>query len=592
MTIRLRVALLAGLAAFFASSALLAAGFLEEAANPLAGDAASCPAVSAASPDIPIDSWVYPAMLRLYSLGYVDSLYLGMRPWTRASLGRMLLEASSRIEDAGRYEEPTLPEARRLYSALLREVPSTLCGGPWLAGGHLSPESAYSATRLLTGIPLRDSFHLGSSVVNDYGRPFAHGVNAYDGVSGYATLGPFLLYARGELDRAPGSAGYSTGLAQTLSALDGVPFLNPVTGLPYQQATLPLGPLPGTRQGRLVEAYVATDILHHIVSFGKQDGWLGPGLGGGMAYSNNAENIYAFRANRVEPLHIPGLSRFTGPFRYEFLIGPLQGHTNPNSPWVHLEKFSFRPTRDLEFGFERTIIWGGKGHEPVTLHTFLRSFFSVTAPEHDVKFSPQDPGARFSAFDFSYRLPGLRHWLTLYTDSDVHDDLSPISGPLHTGIRPGVFLSHVPGVPSLDFRVEAVSTDPPVSSNQGGHFLYWETVQTQGYTNKGSMFGDWIGREAKGGQGWLTYHLSGNEWLQLGFRRQKDSMSFLSGGTTLNEVNLQALKRFGPQVEVNATFAYQDWKAPLYLPGNHIVTSSTLQLTWFPQRRDDGKNRP
>jgi hypothetical protein len=30
-----------------------------------------------------VDSWVYPAVLRLYSVGYVDHVYLGMRPWTR-----------------------------------------------------------------------------------------------------------------------------------------------------------------------------------------------------------------------------------------------------------------------------------------------------------------------------------------------------------------------------------------------------------------------------------------------------------------------------------------------------------------------------
>ena len=83
---------------------------------------------------------------------------------------------------------------------------------------------------------------------------------------------------------------------------------------------------------------------HHEISFGKQDDWLGPGLGGGMAYSNNAENIYSFRINRIEPLHIPGISRLTGPFRYEFLVGSLKGHTYPNDPWVHVEKISFRPT--------------------------------------------------------------------------------------------------------------------------------------------------------------------------------------------------------------------------------------------------------
>ena len=31
---------------------------------------------------------------------------------------------------------------------------------------------------------------------------------------------------------------------------------------------------------------------------------------------------------------------------------------------MHLEKVSFRPTQNLEFGFQRSAIWGGKGHEP------------------------------------------------------------------------------------------------------------------------------------------------------------------------------------------------------------------------------------
>lgn len=132
-------------------------------------------------------------------------------------------------------------------------------------------------------------------------------------------------------------------------------------------------------------AYLSVHVLNHEVSFGKQDDWLGPGLGSSMAYSNNAENIYSFHINRVEPLDVPLLSRLTGPFRYEFLIGRLRGHTympNPGNPdgsnpnlanvinpgdpwerleWEHLEKISFRPTENLEFGFERTAIWGGRG---------------------------------------------------------------------------------------------------------------------------------------------------------------------------------------------------------------------------------------
>jgi len=143
----------------------------------------------------------------------------------------------------------------------------------------------------------------------------------------------------------------------------------------------------------------------------------------------------------------------------------------------------------------------------------------------------------------------------------------------------------VPGIPKLDLRAEAVSTDPSVTSSQGGRFMYYEAVQAQGYTNNGQIFGDWIGREGKGGQAWITYHLSGNEWLQIGVRNQKAAKDFIPGGTTLNDINFQVVKRFSRSLELDGNFAFEHWKAPVYLPGKHTVTTTTIQLTWFPERK-------
>jgi len=159
----------------------------------------------------------------------------------------------------------------------------------------------------------------------------------------------------------------------------------------------------------------------------------GPGRQHGLL--EQRRKYLCFHINRTEPLYIPLLSRLTGPFRYEFLVGALRGHTlmpnplcndnpspcngtapsqpnviNPGDPWLHAEKFSFKPTRDLEFGFERTVIWGGKGHEPVTLHTFLKSFFSTNATNDAVKYSAHDPGARsahsISSIVYHFRVAG------------------------------------------------------------------------------------------------------------------------------------------------------------------------------------------
>jgi hypothetical protein len=579
------------------------------AAPPAAAEA--CQPAKLGSPYIPVDSWVYPAVSRLYALGYVDSVFFGLRPWTRASLMRMTEEAAQKIEENEGSKDSGLEEARAIYDALSRELRDDIQGPCKAHQGASRIESVYTVARGISGTPLRDSYHLGATIVNDYGRPYQNGFNNYTGVSGYATAGRFAFYVRSESQAAPSATGYSPSLAYQLSGIDETSYYVLSTTPPYgnttavyNQTTIPRGPLAAAGQGRFLELYLSYQYLNHVISFGKQDQWLGPAQGSSMAFSNNAENFYALQINRIEPLNIPLLSRLTGPFRYEFLVGALRGHTemknpaydpsapaaqpnvvNPGDPWVHVEKVNFKPTKNLELGFERTVIFGGEGHSPVTVHSFLKSFFSTSGVNNAEKFGRDDPGARFGSFDFSYRLPFVRNWLTLYSDSEVHDDISPIDAPRRAAYRPGIFLSHTPGLAKLDLRLEAVSTDPGVVNRTGGTFMYWEGIEKQGYTNQGQMFGDWIGREAKGGQGWLTYHLSGNEWVQANFRRQKTDQNFIPGGTTLDDVGFAAVKRFKRDFEVSGDFTVEHWAAPIYLPGKQTVTTTNIRVTWFPQHK-------
>jgi hypothetical protein len=523
----------------------------------------------------------------------------------------MLEEAGDLIGDSEADGDPGAGQAREIYDAINGELHDDMEGSCGPHQGSMRIESVYTVARAISGTPLHDSFHLGSTIVNDYGRFFENGFNNYSGASGYATAGRFALYVRGEFQGAPSATGYSAALAQTLSTVDETSFYVPSSTPPYgpttaiyNQTTIPQGPIAATTHGRFLEAYLSYQYLNHVISIGKQDEWMGPGQGASMAFSNNAQNFYTFEINRIEPLKVPVLSRLAGPFRYEFVLGALRGHTlmtnpayegnpssgapnviNPGDPWVHVEKISFKPYKDLEFGFERTAIFGGEGHSPVTLHTFLKSFFSLTAPQSQVKNGRNDDGARFGAFDFSWRLPFVQKWLTLYSDSEVHDDVSPIDAPRHASVRPGLYLSHVPGLPRLDVRFEGVSTDPPDPRSYGGIFMYWENIEKQGYTNQGQLFGDWIGREDKGGQGWITYHLRGNEWIQVNARHQKAAKDFISGGTTLNDFGIQAIKRIGRDFEMNGNFTVERWKAPVYLPGEHTVTTTNIQLTWFPGRK-------
>jgi hypothetical protein len=527
---------------------------------------------------VPIDSWAYAAIDRLHALGFVDTAYLDLKPYTRLSIDTMLDQTADAIHAS------SSDEAIEIYNALEAAYGKTWTEDENPSNLQAAVESTYTRSTGIAGLPLRDSFHLGQTIANDYGRPYQQGYNGIDGFSAAASKGRLSLYVRGEYQRAASATGYNTTLADQLAALDLTPYAtNP------NQATIPLGPIATTDVFRIVEANLSYNLGGHQFSFGKMDRWLGPALGGSFAYSNNAENIYTFQIDRVEPLSIPLLSRLIGPVRYIFFVGSLKGHTDPNDPWMHVEKISFKPTPNLEFGFERSVIWGGEGHVPITLHTFFRSFFSTANVTPAIKNSPLDPGARFGTFDFSYRLPFVRNWFTLYTDSLSHDDVSPVDAPRRAGVRPGLYLSHVPGIPRLDIRAEAADTDPVTSRSTRGAFLYAEGIQLQGYTNKGFIMGDAIGREDKGGNAWITYHLSPLEQIAISYRRVKAAKDFIAGGTTQDDYKVSLVKRLRPEFELRADVQYESWKAPIYdaslgLPTHgHSDTVAEAQLTWFPK---------
>ena len=527
---------------------------------------------------IPVDSWMYPALLRLYSMGYLDTAFISMRPWTRRSVQHMLDETAHDISSGNNDEAKDILD--KLFYAL-RDEPAT---DSLLKRGLVSGlASAYVGVRVVHGQVLRNSYYLGTTFNNDYGRPYSNGFNTYNGFSTISEFGPFSLYVRAEQQHSPSFQGYTTAQATYLSVQDQIPYSGPNR----PQSTIPEGLLPAQNHLRILEASLSAHIIGHEISFGKSDAWLGPGLGGSMAWSNNAENMYAFRINRVEPLHIPLLSRLVGPVRYDFFIGSLQGHTQPNAPYAHSEKLDFAPTKNFQIGAQRTIIFGGKEHAPVTIHTFLKGFFDFNDTTDAEKKSREDPGARFSTITFSYRLPFLRNTATLYADSTTHDDIFPVSAPRRAGWRPGLYLSHLPGVHKLDLRMEGTYTDFPTSRSNAGDGHYFEIIQRQGYTNKGFIMGDWIGREAKGGQAWLTYHLSGNEQITLQFLRKRTPNDFIPGGVSQTMFRVDAVKRFGRDVELNAWLQTERFKAPFTATGQQGSTTAAFTLTWYPRLKSN-----
>lgn len=513
---------------------------------------------------IALDSWVYPALDRLAALGYLREGFAGLRPWTRVECARLLIQAGEQLDDADL--APT--EAGRLYGSLRTEFSGEVDALDGKPNGEARVESLYARLGGTAGAPLRD-FHFGETDINDFGRPYGAGFNGIAGFTSRAEQGPLSIYVRGEYQYAPGAAAYPLDVRQAIARVDTTP---------VAAAT----PLAGADRVQLLDSYAAVTLGGHMISVGKQSLWWGPGQGGAMLMSNNAEPIYMLRVNRITPVNIPGLSKLLGPMRYDNFFGRLAGHLYPRQPFFYGQKLSFKPTQNLEFGFSRTAMFGGDGHAPLTWHTFLNSFLSANDVPLNVKLSRNDPGARHAGFDFSYRLPGLRNWVTLYTDSLTHDDVSPISSPRRSAVNSGIYLPRLPKLPRLDLRIESVYTDVPSGGSVNGAFQYWEFVYRDGYVNDKRSMGSWIGREGKGLQAWSTYWLSPNSTVQFGYRHGKVAKDFIPFGETQNDWFVNPRLRIRSNLELSAFFQFEQWKAPLLAPGRVTDASSWIQFSFWP----------
>lgn len=519
---------------------------------------------------VPLDSWVYGAMDRLAALGYIHSAFAGLRPWTRMEVARLLGEADDRIQmtaGTGHVDE----EALRLYRGLQAEflVESHRMGGDRNLSAEL--ESVYTRFTGISGKPLNDSYHFGQTLINDYGRPYQEGFNMVTGFTSHAEAGPLAFYVRGEYQHAPSAPAYPFSVRSAISTMDA----NPIQ---------PALPFAEQNNFRLLDTYVALNIKNNQISFGKQSLWWGPGQGGALMFSDNAAPFYMLRWNHVSPTELPSFLHLLGPMRTDFFIGKLEGHHFPSAPYITGQKISFRPTENLEIGFSKMSIFGGGGI-PITWHNFYKAAFSVDDGGGTVDFNVlgRDAGDRRGGFDFSYRVPGLRNWLTIYSDSLVDDDPSPLAAPRRAAINPGLYLSHVPGLPKLDFRVEAVNTDPPTGRSVNGQFVYWNLVYHDSHLNAGNVVGDWIGREGKGFQAWSNYWLSAENVFGIGYRNAELAKDFVAGGGHLNDVSARANFKLNSNLSVSGWLQYEVWRLPLLQSASQSNITGSVQLIFRPR---------
>ena len=74
------------------------------------------------STNVPMDSWVYPALERLGAMGFILNQNVAIRPWTRQECLRQLREAESFARQKDGFSAGLLREANRLIPELYQEL--------------------------------------------------------------------------------------------------------------------------------------------------------------------------------------------------------------------------------------------------------------------------------------------------------------------------------------------------------------------------------------------------------------------------------------------------------------------------------------
>ncbi len=524
---------------------------------------------------VPLDSWTYPALERLAALGYIQTASLGLRPWTRLECARLLREVAVGM----RYSD--LPaEAQQLYDALLKEFAyeSDLTNGERNVNAQL--ESLYARFLGISGTPLTDNYHFGQTVLNDYGRPYEGGFNAADGASGYAVAGPLVLYVRGEYQSAPSAP------APTQAMLD---FFNRTDNWP----TGPALPVASIRRFCLLDTYLGFNLGNWQFSFGKNTLWWGPSDAGNLIFTNNAAPLNnMFTVNRVSPFRLPWFFRYLGDIRFEGFIGHMTGvqfQTTFNTgattiavlgqygknlhpqPYLSGGKISFKLTPNFEFGMAKTTVYGGPGN-PLTVKTFLDSTFGRHLNNNVL-------GDGRTSADFSYRIPGLRNWLTLYGETFSEDEPSPIPYMRRNASQGGLYLAKFPGVSKLDLRLEGGYTNPIAFC---GICIYYNGQYNSGYKNDGRLIGTWIGRAAQGEQIRTNYWLSPRKKIGVELRHRTLDPGYLPGGGNQNDIAVNADIFAGPGFRFQGNLQYERWQIPLLATTRQSDVALSFQFSFWP----------
>ena len=461
----------------------------------LAGFCAPCqPAFAGqSSANIPLDSWIYPALDKLGGLGLVASALPGSRPFTRLEAARQVLEASGQASQ--RSAPPVVRELlRRLEADLHQElvdlgvregIPAATYFKPladWqLAYLHKDGEDAnYPAlgTEPSKGRIAARQYSLNN---NNFGIAYAEDQNAQLVVEMEARLGgrvlvnlrPMLLYSR---EKAADDES-ETDLS-------------------------------------LLEGKLAVSFGSQELSIGRQALWWGQGRHGSLVLTNNAQPLDMVRLTNPSPVLLPWLFRALGPFRYDVFLSQLEEDRVVPEPWFGGLRVEFKPLPWLDLGASRTVMFGGEGRPSVGFSDFL----TIVGGENLV--GSEDTSNSIGVLDFRLRIPPLwgAEFYGEFGGEDEADLLGVIPFISNRSHLLGVYLPRIEPTGRASLRLEYADLS---HIDDNSPVWYRHGIYQSGYTYHNQIIGHHAGGAAEDMFAELEILLPYDFTLNLGYDVEK-----------------------------------------------------------------------
>ena len=318
----------------------------------------------------------------------------------------------------------------------------------------------------------------------------------------------------------------------------------------------------GTSEGSdliLHKGYAVFDLGWDLIA-GKNSQWWGPGYNGSNLLSNNAEPFTMLQLTNPVPGTLPWIFKYLGPYRFTFFATQLEkDRADVPEPYLWGMRVNFKPHPNLEIGFERTALLGGRGRS-TNGNTWLHSVLG--AGEHSS--SGQNPGDQRAGYDLKLTLPFELQPLQVYWEEDGEDSRQRHARlPYKLADLYGIYLPRLLGFERIGLRAEYASNHV----KDWPDIWYTHLLYTAGYTYHGLIIGHSMGTDSRDLFTEVSYRFpEKSASLSLAFDRVEHNLS-MPVRETERSLSLSANLNVTENLDLALTYGYSWIDNVAFLPG-------------------------